>query len=64
MNDRDHLMTVRELLRDAIEVARTAGTATTDPTVRAVWERGRDGLSSVLSEFDDLASRPPGPAVA
>ena len=64
MNDRDQLTTIRELLRDALEVARSAGAATNDPAAGAVWQRGRQGIASVLSEFDDFASRPPGSTTA
>jgi len=54
----DHeLTTLRELLRDALEIARSAGAASTDAEMTALWKRSREGLMMMLGDLDDFATR-------
>jgi hypothetical protein len=58
VNDNDQLTTVRELLRDALEVARSAGSTATDAGMTALWQRSRESLMALLGDLDEAASRP------
>jgi len=57
VNDDDQLTTLRELLRDALEIARSAGAATTDSEMTALWQRSREALMAMLGDLDDFATR-------
>ncbi len=57
MTDDDQLTSVRELLRDALELARSPAADSSDGAAREMWARSREQLSAMLSELDDFASR-------
>ena len=56
----DQLRTLRELLRDAIEVARRGAADSKDQALTAAFDRARSGIAAALTDLDDVAtSRPP-----
>ncbi|MBD5605840.1 MAG: hypothetical protein IAI48_12250 [Candidatus Eremiobacteraeota bacterium] len=55
-NDPDQLRTLRELVRDAIEVARSAH-ASADAETGAALDRARETLSTALRDLDDFTTR-------
>ena len=57
MTDDDQLTSVRELLRDALELARSAAAGSHDGAASEMWARSREQLATMLSELDDFASR-------
>ncbi|MBC5798443.1 MAG: hypothetical protein GIX03_14105 [Candidatus Eremiobacteraeota bacterium] len=57
VNDDDQLTTVRELLRDALELARSAGSAAADAGMTSLWQRTRESLRALLGDLDQAASR-------
>lgn len=61
VTDRDQNATVRELLRDVLEVVRAASAETRDPAARALWQRTRETIAATLREHDDFASKPERP---
>ena len=48
----DQLRTLRELVRDAIEIARSAKAGTSDAAAGDALERARAGLAAVLGDLD------------
>ena len=55
-NDPDQLRTLRELVRDAIEVARSAHSSA-DAETGAALDRARETLSAALRDLDDFTTR-------
>jgi hypothetical protein len=56
MTQADQLTTLRELVRDAIEVARTAAAERPPSAWTDAFERARTALAAILTELDDVAT--------
>ena len=55
----DQLLTLRELIRDAIEIARSAAATAGGEIPPDVFERARASLAATLGDLDTAASKRP-----
>jgi hypothetical protein len=56
------LFNLRELVRDAVEVARSGAASAADPAEKAAFERAGAALATALVDLDDVATRRKGEA--
>jgi len=59
MTQADQLTTLRELVRDGIEIARSAAAARPPVAATETLERARAALAAVLADLDEAATRTP-----
>ncbi len=57
MNDADQNETLRELLRDALEICSSSAAGTRDAAARSLFERTRERLSEALREHDEFGTK-------